>query len=569
MVTLHVTGTQLAQKSKPVPLNRLFLVSIAVLYLVAMHIIIKNPGGLGLALPFNLTSWLAMSFVLAIGFTQIARTQQFHYSKLTIGLFLSCLLMSLPALYESNNFSASSYRLAGLWSGVIFFATLQQFQFNNKHRQRLLWFIVIAVLIQCIVGYIQYFHPESAYTLNISEPFAYPYGVFQAPEVMTSFLSTGLVISAYLLARQPHKYNHQLSAVALLYLIPSLAIPLIIANGSFLSILISLLSIICILPYLARFSSKKRFLGWCASVIMGLFIGSIASNVTNKAVFTFHNTQAFTVQVSTLPQAVDMFIEKPFSGYGYGQFESSYILYTARQHQLNPDYPVGMPATEHPNNELLYWAVEGGLVPVIGMLLTALLVLSHIASAKKGTRIAMFSLFLPIFLQSQVGYPFYQSAIHWFTFIFLIFWVDQRTAKSRELHISSVSKFGMKFAAIAVPITTTVYVVTALHSHLLLNEFESKHAGELNELPNISNPHAWQERYDWNLYTAKLTNGIKNQDASLIQPYVDWSLELIQYRPRPELYSNLIIAYQALGEMSKAEQTRSEARYLFPDYVSS
>lgn len=57
----------------------------------------------------------------------------------------------------------------------------------------------------------------------------------------------------------------------------------------------------------------------------------------------------------TFPQTIDMIIEKPFTGYGYGKFEAQYLLYTARQHQLNSSYPAGLASMDHPHNELLYW----------------------------------------------------------------------------------------------------------------------------------------------------------------------------------------------------------------------
>ncbi|MGR5542485.1 O-antigen ligase family protein, partial [Vibrio campbellii] len=94
-------------------------------------------------------------------------------------------------------------------------------------------------------------------------------------------------------------------------------------------------------------------------------------------------------------------------------------LYTARQHQINDNYPPGLPAMDHPHNETLYWGVEGGIIPLVGLLLTAILTFTRVAQAKKGTRLALLALFVPILLHSQLEYPFYHSAIHWVTLIIL------------------------------------------------------------------------------------------------------------------------------------------------------
>ena len=101
----------------------------------------------------------------------------------------------------------------------------------------------------------------------------------------------------------------------------------------------------------------------------------ISNSLSQKA------TASDDIRSTLYKQGLDMLIEKPFTGYGYGNFESSYILYTARQHALNENYPSGLPALDHPHNELLYWGVEGGLLPIIGITLAAGLVLFRIYHA--------------------------------------------------------------------------------------------------------------------------------------------------------------------------------------------
>ncbi|POF58015.1 ligase, partial [Vibrio vulnificus] len=97
-----------------------------------------------------------------------------------------------------------------------------------------------------------------------------PYGIFQQPNVMASFLATGLIISGYLLARQPHKYNKHLSEITLLYLIPLLTVPLIVVLASRTGWLAAMIATLLLLPYLYRFGTKIRFWGWLGSIILGL-----------------------------------------------------------------------------------------------------------------------------------------------------------------------------------------------------------------------------------------------------------------------------------------------------------
>tara|TARA_Y100001956_G_scaffold82830_1_gene105996 strand:- start:3546 stop:5330 length:1785 start_codon:yes stop_codon:yes gene_type:complete len=569
MATIHVSGTKLAQQKPKVPLIKPFLVAFGFIYIVAMHFFMPNPGGSGLALSFNPTTWLALSAAIAIGLYQVGTEGKLRYNKLTIGFFISCLLLTVPVLYPTSDLILSIGKLTGLWAGYILFVVLQQFRFSNKQKQRLLWFIVIAVAIEAIIGWVQYLY------LAPGNPFGYntvnnrPYGIFQQPNVMATFLATGLAISGYLLPRQPIKYQTKISDVALLYIMPALTLPLMIVLASRTGWLSAILVMVGVLPYLFRFATPKRFWGWSISLITGVILG-----LTHTFVFSPSENaqQQITNKLSSdqarefiYPQVLDMFIEKPFTGYGYGQFESEYIVYTARQHQLNVSYPAGLPAMDHPHNELLYWGVEGGLVPVIAIILAAFLVLTRIYHGKKGTRLALFALFVPIVLHSQLEYPFYHSAIHWITFITLLYWIDQRANTYRSASFSFLSQTGLRVSSLVVPILTGVYMTSALHTNYILTQFEKSSPKDPDILSQVTNPIVWQDRYDWDIYSTYLNIGLYKQDPEFIQPYIDWSLKIIKDKPRPAFYNNLILAYQGIGDEEKAEQIRSEAQFLFPN----
>ncbi len=568
MATIHVSGTQLDQPPARIPLNRKFLAAMAVVFLVAMHFFMPNPGGSGLALSFNPTTWIAFSIAFGIGCYHLAGNQALRYSKLTIGLLVSCVILSIPLFYSGTNYELSLGRMLGLWAGMAFFILLQQFSFSNKHKQRLLWLVVLAVVIEACLGYYQYLWLKADNWMGYDTLSNRPYGIFQQPNVMASFLATGLVISGYLLARQPHKYNKHLSEITLLYLVPLFTVPLIVVLASRTGWLAALLGVLLLLPYLYRFGTKIRFWGWLIAVIAGLVLASAMLNNVNPDGDSLAARKANfdSAREYTFPQTLDMLIEKPFTGYGYGNFESAYTLYTARQHLLNHNYPAGLPAMDHPHNELLYWGVEGGIIPLIGILLAALLVLNRIMNTKKGTRLAVFALFVPIVLHSQLEYPFYHSAVHWLTFIILLYWIDQRATRMKSVSFSVISKTVLRVMSLVVPILTAFYMLSALHTNYVLTKFETTRPLDPDRLKQVTNPVVWKDRFDWDVYSTYLNIGLATQDAALIQPYIDWSLEIIQSKPRPAFYSNLILAYQGLGDLSKAEQVRAEAEFLFPKH---
>ena len=565
MASIHLTGTNLEPQKPKLPMTKPFLASIAIIFLLGMHVFMPNPGGSGLELLFNSTTWITVSISLALGFYQIGTQGIIRYNKLTLGLFACCVLLTIPAFYPKSDISLSLGRVVGLWSGMALFFLLQQFRFSNKQKQRLLWFITIAVLIEAVFGWVQYLVLEPNNAFGYSTSVNRPYGIFQQPNVMASFLVTGLALSGYLLTKHPKKYYSKISEVSFLYLMPALTIPLILFLASRTGWLSSFLVVLFLLPYLYRFTTPKRFWGWIISILVGLIIGSATTVLTDGTAIITEKARVHDKARSLFyPQALDMLIEKPFTGYGYGRFEPEYITYTARQHQLNPHYDPGYPSLEHPHNELLYWGIEGGLLPVLAIIIASVIVLLRIYNAKQGTRLAMFALFVPIVLHSQLEYPFYHSAIHWITFIILLFWIDQRARSYRSASITFFTKTFFRVMSIVIPAIVSFYMLTALHTNYILTKFETSTIKDPQILEQVTNPILWKDRYDWDIYSTYLNIGLYQQEAKYIQPYIDWSLKAIRNKPRPALYNNLIIAYQGLGDTVRAEQVRSEAQYLFP-----
>ncbi|MDR9826443.1 PglL family O-oligosaccharyltransferase [Vibrio sp. FNV 38] len=564
MATIHVSGTQLEQSKPVIPLNQPLISSIALVYLLLMHIFMPNPGGSGLSLSFNNTVWAGISLSLALGLYQISINHYLRYNKFTVGLLICCGLLTMPILYPSAYIEGATSRLLGLWGGFLLFVVLQQFRLSNRDKQRILEYIVLACLIEALIGYIQYFLLQPGNGMGYNTIANRPYGIFQQPNVMASFLATGLAISGYLLARKNNKYS-TIADTAILYLTPLMTVPLLVVLSSRTGWLGALIAVSLIIPYLWRFSTKRRFFTWVSLVIVGIVIGFGAAHTQQKGDFLGQKADLESPRRYTFPQTLDMLIEKPFTGWGYGKFESVYTLYTARQHQINNDYKPGLPAMDHPHNETLYWGAEGGLVPLLGLLLAAILTFTRMAQAKKGTRLALLALFVPILLHSQLEYPFYHSAIHWITLVILLYWLDQRVMRTSTIHFSAVSKSLLRISSLLLPTLTIMYMASALHSNHVLTQFERSYPKEPSILERVSNPLAWKDRYDWDIYSTYLDIGLQTGDKGYIQSYIDWSLGMIQNKPRPAFYKNLVLAHIAMGDEIKAAQTRTEGEFLFPN----
>ncbi|MGV3001177.1 PglL family O-oligosaccharyltransferase [Vibrio sp. E150_018] len=565
MATLHIQGTKLEEVPEPNILAKPFLWSLGVVFLLAMHFFQPNPGGAGLALSFNSTTWLALSVSFGIGLYAIANQRVLRITSLTIVMFIACIILTLPIFYSTANVQDAMLRLIGLWAGWLLLLILHQYPLSIKQKQTLLLLIVGAVCIEAAYSYFQYLFLEPGNSFGYNTEQNRPFAIFQQPNVTASFLATGLAIGSYLLARQSQT-NVQLHKVfsGLLLLMPIITIPLLWVLASRTGWLGATVSAVLLIPYLAKFLPKRMMSLWLISIIVGLAGGYTLATTNGGNELIAKKSNLESPRRYTFPQTLDMVIEKPLTGYGYGQFEPAYMVYTARQHQLNPDYHPGLPSMDHPHNEILYWAVEGGIVSVLGLLIAALIVFRKVRKSPSGTRLALIALFFPIVLHTQLEYPFYHSAIHWIIFVILIYWVDQLTSQYKVVSFSKITKSLLSVFSLLIPIITAFFMITALHTNYVLSRFEYTRPINPDLLNQVTNPSVWKDRFDWDVYSTQLNIGLHLDNPEYIQPYIDWATQVIKRKPRAAFYSKLIVAYQGIGDDRKAEEIRKEASFLFP-----
>ncbi|WP_413112589.1 Wzy polymerase domain-containing protein [Thaumasiovibrio sp. DFM-14] len=564
---LQTKGTRLSlQPIKRKPLTQWFLGAMGGLFLVTMHTFMHNPGGSGLALPFNQATWIPLSFAIGVGLLEICRQQHCRYTHLTLLLFVCAVLLTLPLFYPHSTPEHALPRLLTVWAGWLLFVATQQFVFSHRQRQRLLWFILLAVLIEAALGWVQFLLLTTDNPIGYNTAANRPYGIFQQPNVMASFMATGLVLSAYLMAREPLYRGRWHYRHLPLLLTPVMTIPLLLVLGSRTGLWGGLIGGLMILPFLIRFAAKTQYRLWLLMCLLG---GAMAFNWLSSPDTAFRE-MALTFdggRTVHIPQNLKMLQTKPLMGYGYGNFESSYIMETAHWYQQGVINTPSLPGLEHAHNELLFWAVEGGILPLLGLLLAALAVYLRVKRAKAGTHLALVAICWPIILHTQLEYPFYHSIAHFVVFIVLIYWIDNLTAKYYKKTVNHT--LNIRLAACSLPLSVTLVMLSGLQSGYWLTQFERQRPVNPVYLTNVSNPYLWQQRFDWNLHTTELQVGAATAEFKLIESYIDWATQQAKQWPRPSLYQNLILAYALTEENDKRLQLYEEATFLFPNHSFS
>ncbi|WP_199451431.1 pilin glycosylation ligase domain-containing protein, partial [Vibrio harveyi] len=108
-------------------------------------------------------------------------------------------------------------------------------------------------------GWYQYLFISADNAFGFDPTTSRPHGIFQQPNVMASFLATGLVLSGYLLARVPMYRGKWSFQQALLLLTPVLIIPILVVLSSRTGWFGAVVGGLLLTPYLKRFAAKAQW----------------------------------------------------------------------------------------------------------------------------------------------------------------------------------------------------------------------------------------------------------------------------------------------------------------------
>ncbi|MFO6424641.1 Wzy polymerase domain-containing protein [Motilimonas sp. KMU-193] len=539
-------------------LNLIFTWVFALFCLVGMHYFQHNQGGAGLDLPINPVGWSFISILIGIGLWQITLTQQIRYNSLTIAGLIAFALLLAPIFYPNAEFAEASYpRLLGFLGGILLLFAMQQLKLRDKQWYKLLLFVVIAGFIQCIYSLVQ------MYVLKAGNPFGYnvnygrPYGIFQQPNVLASFTATTLVLAAYLFAAwRPKQHATLLSGFLTLHCF--LAAWVIYISVSRTGYLGGAIALALISPWLWQ-QSKKR----CAIIFAIIGLGISMHFIVADGAVSRDQAQLTDAGYRSLQyeQSWHMMQDKPLLGWGYGSFETSFLTDRAER-IVNEGVPFVLENLTHPHNEIMYWGVEGGIVPVLGLILLAVAFIALLTRFNWRSALALLALVLPLTLHSQTEYPFYHAVATWFSYIVLIAFISHLANNDKILQFRPTLL--VKTNAVLIPVFTCTFMITAVHTNYLVTKFERTGRTDIDLLMQVVNPLALNTRFEFNIFTLRMFVGERLDKPEELKAYVDWATEFVKHTPRANIYYNLALANKLLGHDDQAEQILAHAQWLYP-----
>ncbi|MFV7563602.1 Wzy polymerase domain-containing protein [Aeromonas sp. PS2Canimalfood6] len=533
----------------------------ALYWLLGMHFFMHNPGGAGLYLPFNAWGWIFASLVIALGLWQVTLRQRLVISSLQLGLWLGALLLLLPMAYpgfELQDFAIP--RLLGLFAGLLFLFVLYQWQLASRARDRLLYLLLGAVAIEALLGLVQYYLLTPGNWIGYDIRVNRPYGIFQQPNVMASFMATGLALAIWLeLRREGNPW------------LKGLRYGVILATSLLLVILQSrvgqlggLLALILLVPQLYRQRQLGRMLGLVA---LGFAFGLVSQYGMSGVKRGIEIYQSGGYRPIYWAYCTKLISQMPWTGWGYGSFESVFLHHYMADKALNPAMVQIEYNLDHPHNEFLYWAVEGGLAPMLGMVLMGGALLWRLSRAGWVKGAALLALVTPILLHTQTEYPFYHAIALWWALLLLLYAMDAEVEKQghgnwRD-HLCRPWLL-LRFMAIAIPLIVIPFMLTALHTAWVVTKYERGGYKQPALLLDIVNPLAWLTRVEFDVNAVRLMVGLQANNKAELEAYLDWGQAFVRHTPRANIYANMVIALNALGRAEEADRLRADALVLYP-----
>lgn len=258
----------------------------------------------------------------------------------------------------------------------------------------------------------------------------------------------------------------------------------------------------------------------------------------------------------------NMWLEKPLLGWGYGSFEVAYLNSYGEALSQGLALPGSPENLDHPHNELIYWGIEGGLVALAGI---ALLVIGFLRIIVKQTiwqRLALLGLVFPLVLHSQTEYPFYHAIVHWVVFLTLVWYIGCRYGNTKSIAFNYT--FLLRTLALLIPLVTSVFMLTTLHTNKLLTQYERSDRSDITPLTKVVNPVAWITRLEFNAMMYRLQIAMYNNDIAELNNYIDWAAEISQQTPRANIYINWVRVLTKLGQHEEAKVLLQRTALLYP-----
>lgn len=538
-----------------------FWLPIILYFILGVQYYQANVGGIGTDLPFNLVGWGLTGTALAAGLWSLYLRGKIKVSRQIawIGCLMACLFIPF-AFNEAHGQSSTWFRFIAL--PIIWFFLLMSLQYRvtMKTRVILISAILIGICAQTIIGFAQ---------LTIMEHDFPPFGHFQQTNLMGSYITTGIACMYWLIAMQP-KASHWrwitlFSVICLLAGIvgSELESRATLPNGVVVGVIGSV--------YLLRQKQSAPVMlviaflaGWFFNTELNSITPPLITDTVSVSEVESPKEVAQNVEERLIlyPQVIQMVADNPITGVGYGNFESAYIRFSAQQAAAQAAPHLIRHNMAHPHNEILYWAVEGGIIATLSVISIFVLLFYWFINKPLPHKFLVFALFFPITGHIFIEYPLHSSLPHLLLVLIFarLFILDEGR---RYLVINNNIAPLFRPLALITGLGAITFSITGLHTNKLVLDYALAPVKTPEPYLRIINPFVHYERYWTHIMSHKAIAGVRNNNEQAITDYIMWAEAMVGARPRKVYWENIIRLKQHLDH-DVTEDCRTYELYFPP-----
>ncbi len=532
------------------------------LFVVSPFYITSSIGGTGFDLPFNISVWFAATLVIGFMLWHIASSDTITLPKnylyllmLPAGILLSAVIAGVvePVTWL--------FRILYILAGVIFLFGL--FQFKSMSVERVLFFIVLSGLLVSIYGVAQ-IHQWQSYIggFLLSSKNLLPTTIFQQVNVTASYLATSILIAIYLLFTS--SVNTKKAFQSLLYITILIGTYVLVLSGSRTGLLSLGLGLIFLLLGLLKSVTKQKVK--FSTVILILLVSSWAGqsglNTTADKAYTLVKAENSEARVVIYGAALDSVQSSPIFGHGIGSYKSEWLAHSPSWYE---DYQnVSMPYTlGHPHNELLMWAVEGGALAVIGILVALTSTVWLIVRFYGMISLTYFSLLLPISLHNMVELPFYISSLHWFVWLFLIYLALKNIVIDKNNQLSQMARLSIKSITFIFGPAALLFLLQTPIAQKDMTDYVYGRSTNKPLQQALMNPY-FQADARAMANRSVLYHAIENGDKQKIMQLLEQFQHELDTNPDLKLFEDVINGYEAVKDKEQSCFAAEHALKVYP-----
>lgn len=468
--------------TSPSLLQRIFFYLLSVAIILLPLIPLYTKGQDGLAFPMNSLLLLPLTLiVIAVFVGSVRRTSCQPDANLQRLLFATAgLSLLIVLLNPAQALNSATVRTAFILLALLLVQTLY---WLKPDKQQLLNVIFIALFIQLIYGFVQYFflYSQEEYFVRYNRPV----GAFLQVNIMATAMATGLFLSYAMLLRghlnklKPLLFIYVFLCPLMLYLCSSRSAYLATSLGVVLCVAFSGKEIL---------SQHKKF--WF-TFAAGIVLAIIFANTYEAKLRTLEQLAVPGIRYDVYLHSLWMLAQKPLLGWGFGDFIPQFYYSMLERYQPGEISSVSKVFIVHPHNEFALWAIEGGIVGLAFISFVFFVVLRNLKQSTMQVadrRIPAGLLVLcPLFVHMMFEHPLYSSSFMLILLcLFYYVFTDSKT-NVKPTSAATMTKTVLTICAVAsLPIllitfqsalTSSEYVNTGsdVARNRIISEFPSRH----------------------------------------------------------------------------------------------